>query len=547
VKSRCLPGKHERFWAKLSAREAAAHAERSGHDVVTVRAGASPSGPKHIGNMNDQVRGHFIKMSVDELRRPSRHILTSDDMDPLRTVPLRLPDGDGTWRETDEKTRAMLTDALGKPVCDVQDPFGCHGNYGEHFTQLMMQDLQAIDVDLTMKYVSALYREGAFDAFIEETLDKAEAIREVLSRFQSRIPKDWIPLNPVCENCGRLTTKVIAFDRSADSATYECTDRVLHGRYKVKGCGHKGTTDPRKGKLPWRLEWVADWKIFKTDIEPFGKEHFEGSWKSGVALARAVYDFEPPVPLVYEFFLIDGQKMSSREGNVYLIRDLLKIAEPEVVRYLYVKKPLVQRDIAVMKIYSLVSEFDEMERLAITGKGERAEDAKTYYWYVVGTPGEPPPYRLPYDLAMYVTRFYSPEVALERLKRSGLVPQELSKEDEARAVSRLSRAKNWNSMFGESRKDDATRTHEVADQKVVESFSLVRREYATSELSGDELQELLYRTARQVDLPPSELFREGYRLFLGKESGPRLGNFLTTLDKDYVLARLDSIRLKPAN
>ena len=547
MKSRCLPGKHERFWAKLSAREAAAHAERSGHDVVTVRAGASPSGPKHIGNMNDQVRGHFIKMSVDELRRPSRHILTSDDMDPLRTVPLRLPDGDGTWRETDEKTRAMLTDALGKPVCDVQDPFGCHGNYGEHFTQLMMQDLQAIDVDLTMKYVSALYREGAFDAFIEETLDKAEAIREVLSRFQSRIPKDWIPLNPVCENCGRLTTKVIAFDRSADSATYECTDRVLHGRYKVKGCGHKGTTDPRKGKLPWRLEWVADWKIFKTDIEPFGKEHFEGSWKSGVALARAVYDFEPPVPLVYEFFLIDGQKMSSREGNVYLIRDLLKIAEPEVVRYLYVKKPLVQRDIAVMKIYSLVSEFDEMERLAITGKGEKAEDAKTYYWYVVGTPREPPPYRLPYDLAMYVTRFYSPEVALERLKRSGLVPQELSKEDEARAVSRLSRAKNWNSMFGESRKDDATRTHEVADQKVVESFSLVRREYATSELSGDELQELLYRTARQVDLPPSELFREGYRLFLGKESGPRLGNFLTTLDKDYVLARLDSIRLKPAN
>jgi len=547
VKSRCLPGKHERFWAKLSAREAAAHAERSGHDVVTVRAGASPSGPKHIGNMNDQVRGHFIKMSVDELRRPSRHILTSDDMDPLRTVPLRLPDGDGTWRETDEKTRAMLTDALGKPVCDVQDPFGCHGNYGEHFTQLMMQDLQAIDVDLTMKYVSALYREGAFDAFIEETLDKAEAIREVLSRFQSRIPKDWIPLNPVCENCGRLTTKVIAFDRSADSATYECTDRVLHGRYKVKGCGHKGTTDPRKGKLPWRLEWVADWKIFKTDIEPFGKEHFEGSWKSGVALARAVYDFEPPVPLVYEFFLIDGQKMSSREGNVYLIRDLLKIAEPEVVRYLYVKKPLVQRDIAVMKIYSLVSEFDEMERLAITGKGEKAEDAKTYYWYVVGTPREPPPYRLPYDLAMYVTRFYSPEVALERLRRSGLVPQELSKEDEARAVSRLSRAKNWNSMFGESRKDDATRTHEVADQKVVESFSLVRREYATSELSGDELQELLYRTARQVDLPPSELFREGYRLFLGKESGPRLGNFLTTLDKDYVLARLDSIRLKPAN
>jgi lysyl-tRNA synthetase class 1 len=542
-----LPGKQERFWAKLSAREAIEHADRSGNEIVTVRAGASPSGPKHIGNMNDQVRGHFIRMSIDALQRPSRHILTSDDMDPLRTVPLRLPDGDGTWRQTDERIRATLTEALGRPVCDVQDPYGCHRSYAEHFTQLMMQDLKAINIDLKMRYVSALYKEGAFDAFIKETLDKADAIREVLSRFQSRIPKDWMPLNPVCDNCGKLTAKVVAIDRSASQVTYECTDRVLHGKYKVKGCGHKGTTDPRRAKLPWRLEWVADWKIFNTDIEPFGKEHYEGSWKSGVALAKEVYAFEPPVPLVYEFFLIDGEKMSSRGGNVYLIRDLLRIAEPEVVRYLYVKKPLVQRDIAIKKIYTLVSEFDEMERLAITGKGERAEDARAYYWYVVGEPRGPLPYRLPYDLAMYITRFYSPEVALERLRKSGFVPQELSKEDEARAVGRLSKAKNWNSLFGESYEDDATKTHEVADQRIVESFNLVRREYATSELSGDELQELLYRTARQVGLPPSELFKEGYRLFLGSDSGPRLGDFLATLDKDYVLARLDSVRFKAAN
>jgi len=542
-----LPGKQERFWAKLSAREAIEHADRSGNKIVTVRAGASPSGPKHIGNMNDQVRGHFIKMSIDALGRSSRHILTSDDMDPLRTVPVRLPDGDGTWRDVDERMRSVLTEALGKPVCNVQDPFGCHESYAEHFTQLMMQDLEAIDVDLEMKYVSAMYKEGAFDAFIEETLDKADTIREILSRFQSRIPKDWMPLNPVCDICGKLTTKVVAADRSTDSVTYECTDRVLHGKYRVKGCGHKGTADARRAKLPWRLEWIADWKIFDTDIEPFGKDHYEGSWKSDIALAKDVYGFEPPVPLVYEFFLIDGEKMSSRSGNVYLIRDLLRITEPEVVRYLYVKKPLVQRDIAVKKIYTLVSEFDEMERLAITGKGEKAEDAKAYYWYVVGEPTEPPPYRLPYDLAMYITRFYSPEIALERLRKSGLVPQELSKEDEAGAVGRLSEAKNWNSAFGEGRAEDANRAYEVTDRRVVESFGLVRQEYATSELNGDELQELIYRTARQVGLQPNELFKEAYRLFLGKDSGPRLGYFLVTLDKDYVLARLDSVRLRSAN
>jgi lysyl-tRNA synthetase class 1 len=136
---------------------------------------------------------------------------------------------------------------------------------------------------------------------------------------------------------------------------------------------------------------------------------------------------------------------------------------------------------------------------------------------------------------------------LERLRKSGLVPRKLSKEDETRAVGRLSKAKNWNSLFGEGRADDVTKTHEVTDPRVVESFSLVRREYATSELNGDELQELIYRTARQAGLPPNELFKEGYRLFLGSDSGPRLGDFLATLDKDYVLARLDSVRLKAAN
>lgn len=542
-----LPTGHERFWAKLSAREAVAHADMSGHKVVTVRAGASPSGPKHIGNMNDQVRGHFIKRSVDELNRESRHILTSDDMDPLRTVPLRLPDGDGTWRETDDRTRAMLTEALGKPVCSVQDPYGCHDSYANHFTKLMMEDLKAVGVDLSLEYVSRLYKEGAFDTFIEQTIDRVDLVREVLSRFQSRISKDWIPLNPVCENCDKLTTKVLAIDRSTDTLTYECKDRILHGEYRVKGCGHKGSAVISRSKLPWRLEWVADWQIFQTDIEPFGKEHYEGSWKSGVALAREVYGFEPPVPLVYEFFLIDGEKMSSRRGNVYLIRDLLNIAEPEVVRFMYVKKPLVQRDIAVRKISALVSEFDEIERLAHEGKGERAEDARAYYWYIAGEPKQHLPYRLPYDLAAYITGFYSPDVALERLERAGLLPQNLSEEDRERAAYRLSRARNWNAMFAQDRGADIRKIHEISDPRIAESLRLVRQEYASADLSGDELQELLYRAARENGVPPSELFKEGYRLFLGKESGPRLGSFLATLDKDHVLTRLDSVRLKPAN
>jgi len=540
-----LPSKQERFWAKLAASEAIAHADRCGHKLVTVRAGASPSGPKHIGTMNDQVRGHFIRKSVDDLRRESRHVLTSDDMDPLRTVPNRMPDGEGVWRQTDDRLRSALSKGLGTPACNVSDPFGCHQSYAGHFTALMMEDLRAINVDLSLYYVSELYKQGAFDSFIKETIAHADKAREVMRRFQSRVSKNWVPVNPICGNCGKLTTVVTSTDKEGDSITYRCAGRVLHGKYRLKGCGHKGSADIRGVKLPWRLEWVADWKIFETDVEPFGKEHYEGSWKSGVALAREVYGFEPPVPLVYEFFLIDGEKMSSRRGNVYLIRDLLRIAEPRVVRFLYVKKPLVQRDIAVKKISALVSEFDEVESLAHSGRGERAEDARVYYWYVAGEAEGPSPYRIPYDLAAYVTRFYSPEVALARLRGSGLLPAQLSEEENEGITDRLRRARSWNIMFPSIGKPEAKR--EVEDPKVLEAFRKIRHKYASADLSGDELQELIYQSAKEVGIPPSLLFREGYVLFLGQEFGPKLGNFLVTLDKDYVLKVLDSAQPKASN
>jgi len=542
-----LPPKQERFWAKLVATEATKHADRSNHKVVTVRAGASPSGPKHIGNMNDQVRGYFIRKSIDGAGRRSRHVLTSDDMDPLRTVPMRLPDGDGIWRKTEGRGKTILTKALGKPVCLVEDPFGCHDSYADHFTELMMEDLRAIGVDLELVYVSKLYEEGAYDSFIRRTLERTASVRAVLSRFQSRISGNWVPLNPVCEECGKLTTKVTSIDMDAGKVDYECVDRVLHGEYRVRGCGHVGSTDIRRTKLPWRLEWVADWQIFETDIEPFGKEHYEGSWKSGVALAKEVYGFEPPVPLVYEFFLIDGQKMSSRMGNVYLIRDLLKIAEPEVIRFLYVKKPLVQRDIAVKKMSAVVSEFDEIERLAYVGHGERAQDAKVYYRYVLGEPKGSQPYRLPYDLATYVTRFYEPRIALERLEGSGLMPRDLSNADRKRALERLTEASNWNKMFARSPEVESSKIHEVDDPRILEGFRALQEELTRTHLGGDQLQELLYKAARSAGVPSSEFFKEAYELFIGQDSGPRLGNFLATLDRDYVLTRLRSVKLKPAN
>jgi len=543
-----LPSKQEMFWAKKVAREAIAQAEKTSHALVTVRAGASPSGPKHIGNMNDQVRAHFIRMSIDALNRKSRFVLTTDDMDPLRSIPARIPNCAGDWQELGEEAKRSLRSELGKPVSSVHDPFDCHISYSEHFTSLMMADLYALEVRPELFHVSRMYREGLYYDFMFETMSKVKQIREVLRKFQTRIPADWVPLTPVCANCGKLNAKVLSIDLESRQVEYECVTRTLHGKYEVKGCGYRAHGDMRNAKLPWRFEWVADWKIFLTDAEPFGKDHYEGSWKSGRVLAKEIYGFEPPVPLVYEFFLVDGEKMASRLGNVYTISDMLKLVEPEVVRYMYVKKPLVQRDIAVKNVDRLVLEFDEIERLAFEEKGERADEAKIYYSYCGNLEAEKPPIRIPYQLAASMVQFYQPRVALERLVMGGLVSPSLTDQEKASAIKRLVLASNWVRMFPE-RRTKPIEDGEILEEspQVVKAFAKLRDEYSREEPEGERLQALLYKVAKEYGIAPSEFFKVGYRLFLGSESGPRLGNFLATLDKDVVFRKLGQVKERKAN
>jgi lysyl-tRNA synthetase class 1 len=57
-------------------------------------------------------------------------------------------------------------------------------------------------------------------------------------------------------------------------------------------------------------------------------------------------------------------------------------------------------------------------------------------------------------------------------------------------------------------------------------------------MPGDDLQEFIYNTAKEKGVPLGNVFSTAYRLFLGKDTGPRLGPFLASLDRDFVIKRL---------
>jgi lysyl-tRNA synthetase class 1 len=125
--------------------------------------------------------------------------------------------------------------------------------------------------------------------------------------------------------------------------------------------------------MDWEFEWPAQMLMFNTTIEPFGKEHFIGSWPFAKRVITEVYKKERPLVFFYEYFLIDKKKMATRHGNVVPISTLLEILEPEVIRFIYTKRPRMQRNLELSKINNYIEDFDFAEKVYFGKKKARNE------------------------------------------------------------------------------------------------------------------------------------------------------------------------------
>src|SRR5206468_2900559 len=135
------------------------------------------------------------------------------------------------------------------------------------------------------------------------------------------------------DNCGRVaTTDATGFDGA--KVSYRCRGGTA-GKKEMVGCGHEGSTPLRHGKLTWRVEWAARWKILGVTCEPFGKEHAAagGSYDTSKVICSEIFGYEPPMPVPYEYILVGGAKMAKSRGNVIALSELIEVLPPEVIRY----------------------------------------------------------------------------------------------------------------------------------------------------------------------------------------------------------------------
>ncbi|WP_318568168.1 lysine--tRNA ligase [Salinigranum marinum] len=526
------------FWADEIADAIEA---RSPTDPVVIKGGVSPSGIPHLGHFNEIMRGYYVAEVLRERGHEVRQVFTSDDRDALRKVPRTLADADWNLVGLGEVDAGALGRNLGVPYTSIPDPFDdCdHDSYGDHFSALLEESADRIGVPVEMLSNTAMYEAGEFDDVVGHVLAEADVAREVLSEYQDGVDGSYVPFMAQCAECGKLTTDIRRVDLDAGTVDYVCSGLEAGGQ-QIDGCGHEGTASFREGKLPWRFEWPAQWQVLGVDFEPFGKDHAEGSWPSGEDIAETVLGIDPPVPMTYEWFTLNGEPLSSSSGNVVTVDEVLELLEPEVLRYFFVRNPKKAKDFDVSRLDQLVDEFDRFERVYF---GEVEDEtvaalADRAYPFVVDEVREER-VRIPYTFAA-VLGMTDDRGLRERMARNeGHITDDTPEWAVEEALARVEQARAW----AERMDNEYNYRLQAALPEVDFDRSTVRALDALADFveaghTGEEIQGQMYELPEECGIETGEFFGAGYRLFFDADSGPRLGEFLGELDREFVVRRL---------
>jgi len=504
-------------WADKAAEELL---KRGGEQVIET--GTSISGVPHIGNAGDVIRGDAIRKALLDMGIKSKFLWIADDSDPFRKIP---------------KGMEKLKDYLGYPVKDIPDPEGCHENFVSHFSLPFISDLAEFGVTPEVLSAAELYRRNEFYNEIKIALENRHKIIEILNKFRREpLPGSFIPWSPICECCGKISTaKSIAYD-GKDTIAYVCEHTEVSGG-KVDGCGHEGESDIKKGlgKLPWRAEWAMRWAHFRVTCEPLGKEHASagGSFWTSKLVCKEVFGWEPPMPVIYEFFTLNGEKISSSKGNVITLNDWLKLSEPEVLKAFMYKVLKKQRDINLEKVSNMNDEYDEFEAIYF---GLKKGDNKLKRLYELSQVAQPKKLQVPFTMCAVLSQI--PNLSIKEITRR-LNNLEYGDFDEERLKKRLKLANNWVMNYG----PDFLRFKLLEDTSGITLSDLQKKGLfilageLMKNLTPKELHIKIYEVARTLDLKPPELFDAIYLSLIGKLKGPRAGYFLIALDRDFVVER----------
>ena len=466
--------------------------------------------------------------------KKARLLFSWDEFDRLRKVPsniARISDGFDKY--------------LGMPYAEIPDPHGEFASYAEYNEKEFEKSLEEMDIHPDYRYQAKEYTSNRYADGIVFALKNRKRIYDILLKYKTQEENDedrekYAPVNVYCSVCHKDATEVVSVSDDGETLTYRC-----------KICGKEETVNVREYghvKLVWKVDWPMRWGVEGVDFEPGGIDHAAASGSYVVAsdVAKNIFGIEPPLFQGYGWLSIAGLgDMHSSTGNNITPAEVLKVYEPDMIRWLFAKYApeagfAFNFDDTIIRHYS---EFDK--GLEAYKKGETDEYNTAVYDYCMLS-GKESYSKVPFGVLASVATIvdFNPQAVGEMLAKIG-VP--FGKQDEAR----LLRVKNWITCHQPSKLFRLLTEKNVAYYETLddEDKSLIKKlhDYVSeNEVDEKGVQSYLYEIINDPNCTKKEnmarqmkAFKVLYNGLFGQDNGPRLYLFLSAVDKSKYLPLLE--------
>jgi len=518
------------FWADRFAEKIIKSSKYKPYHVDDMK---TPSGRVHVGALRGVVVHYLIYRALKEQGKDAVYTFVINDMDPMDGFPHYLP----------EKFKKHM----GKPLFKIPSPEKGYKSMAQAYAGEFIDVFNKLGMKPKIIWSSEWYEQGRFNDVIVEALEKKKKIRKLYEEISDYDkPKNWYPFQVICPKCGKVgTTQVNGWD--GKKVSFECKGDLVDW---AKGCGYKGKISPFNGtgKLMWKVDWAAHWKVIGVTVEGAGKDHMTegGSYDLSSAICEQVFEYPKPFAFLYEWFLAKGgSKMSSSKGIGVSAKEISDMLPAELLRFLLIKTPYKTAIIfdpnsnqTVLKL------FDEYDRYAKDYYSKKSTDyGKIWKLSQIGEIPEKEPFLPRFrDVANYIQL---PSVDIEK-KFEEIKGNKLTKTERAILAKRVKYAKIWLKNYApdemvyevsDKMPDKAKKLSEEQKKYLLKVANLIGQK----KWKAEELQQELYNTAKEMKLSVKKAFQAIYIALLGKTHGPKAGWLIVDNDKDFIIKRFKEV------
>ncbi len=543
---------------------------------ITLSTGKTPSGHIHLGILREIIICDALRRIFEEHGKKVNNLLFFDSLDAAKRFPGYIP----------EKFQKKH---LGKPFAMIPCPYeNCNcESYAHHFGNALVDTFPNFGIEIKTIWTHKLYKTKEMQEKIKIALENTDKIKEILKKYILptlreedkeefiEMQNNWMPVMAICEDCNKIQhrdnkesirpNRVKEYFHNEDVVSYVC-----------EACGYTGKLSIWSGrlKLNWRIDWPAKWALYKTTCEPAGKDHSVkgGAYDTGIELCQELYDYEGPVKVPYEWLRLGDQDMGTSKGHVFIPKKYLEIADPRIYRTIILRtNPIKHITFRIEELSQYYDYYERMEDIYYNlEKTEDFEESRFFkYLYPLTQISDIPKTKLkqlPLKLLTFLTQIQN-ILSIDNLYEKAKTYMEKNGFKNVISLQEfkilLTLTNNWLKEVKkiiESEEDPKVKKEiirkveiftipeeidenliNIMEEKQIKGIQLLR-EYLknTEDLESDLIQNKIFNIAKNdLILPPRKFFESIYQIILGKKSGPRLGPFLSLLDKNWLLKRMN--------